>query len=532
MSRRYALGVLATVAAVVGGALVLPSAAHAAAVTVAYTKTQDWGTGFQAQVTITNSGTAALSSWKVEYDFPANESVGTYWDTLMTHSGQHYVFGNREYNGTIAAGASVSFGFTGAISSGSYADPTGCLLNGASCAGGGGGDTQKPTAPTGLHSTSVGSGSVALAWTAATDNVGVTGYDVDNGGTVAATASGTSATVSGLAPSTSYTFTVRARDAAGNVSDPSAAVTVTTSAGGGNPPPPAGSLKLAPYADMGEWPTPSLTQWAQTTGLRAFSMAFVTSAGCHASWFNAYDPRAAWEKSDIDALRAMGGDVTVSFGGASGIELAQACTDVTALTAEYQAVVSAYGLTHVDFDIEGSAVAEPASIARRSQAMARLQQANPGLEISLTLPVLPGGLTADGLNVVASARDAGVNVGMVNGMAMDYYQGTGTNMGAAATQVGQSLHDQIHGLFPGRSDAQVWASVGITPMLGKNDDGSTFTQANARTLVSWANSHHIGRLAYWEEGRDANACTGALYRCTNITQQPFEFTGIFRGFTG
>src|SRR6185312_13964696 len=75
--------------------------------------------------------------------------------------------------------------------------------------GGGGGDTQAPSAPASLSSPSHTATSVSLTWAASTDNVGVTGYRVFNGATLAATVTGTSATVSGLAASTSFTFTVR-----------------------------------------------------------------------------------------------------------------------------------------------------------------------------------------------------------------------------------------------------------------------------------------------------------------------------------
>jgi hypothetical protein len=310
--------------------------------------------------------------------------------------------------------------------------------------------------------------------------------------------------------------------------------TLATSAGAASQPAAApaalANLKVAPYVDMGSWPTPDLTQIAQKTGLRAYSLGFITGAGCKASWFNAYDPRQGWEKSDITSLRALGGDVTVSFGGASGIELAQGCGDVTSLQREYQAVVSAYGLKHIDLDIEGAAVADPASIARRSQALAKLEKANSGLKVSLTLPVLPSGLTADGLNVVRSARDAGVNLEVVNVMAMDYYQSG--DYGAFALQAAKNTEAQLKTLYPGKSTSALWAMVGVTPMLGQNDDGHVYNQAAARKLVADANSKHYGRLAFWELTRDRNACNGALYQCTNITQKPYEFTGIFRGFTG
>lgn len=93
------------------------------------------------------------------------------------------------------------------------------------------------------------------------------------------------------------------------------------------PPPSGNALEGAPYVDMGAFPIPALADIARTTGLRGFSLTFVTSVGCRASWFNAFDPRQGFARADIDAVRALGGDVTISFGGASGIELAQACTD-------------------------------------------------------------------------------------------------------------------------------------------------------------------------------------------------------------
>ena len=93
---------------------------------------------------------------------------------------------------------------------------------------GGGTDTQPPTAPANLSVSGKTSTTVSLSWGASTDNVGVTGYDVYQGGALVGNAATTSYTVSGLTPSTSYTFTVKAKDAAGNVSAASNAVTVTT----------------------------------------------------------------------------------------------------------------------------------------------------------------------------------------------------------------------------------------------------------------------------------------------------------------
>jgi len=90
-------------------------------------------------------------------------------------------------------------------------------------------DTQVPTAPTALISSNVTENSFSLSWTASTDNVGVISYDVYKDGTLLGNTASTSFNVSGLLPSTSYSMTVKAKDAANNVSGASAALSVTTS---------------------------------------------------------------------------------------------------------------------------------------------------------------------------------------------------------------------------------------------------------------------------------------------------------------
>ncbi|MFJ1707704.1 glycosyl hydrolase family 18 protein [Kitasatospora sp. NPDC088346] len=89
-------------------------------------------------------------------------------------------------------------------------------------------DPTPPTAPGALRSTGVTSSSVALAWNAATDDQRVAAYDLYQDGTPVQTVTGTTAAVTGLSPATSYTFAVRARDAADNASPASAPLTVTT----------------------------------------------------------------------------------------------------------------------------------------------------------------------------------------------------------------------------------------------------------------------------------------------------------------
>ncbi|MEV6342291.1 beta-1,3-glucanase family protein [Actinoplanes sp. NPDC051851] len=129
-----------TVVAALGTAwFALP--ASAASATASLRTVSDWGTGWQDEVVVTNDGTSAMSSWKVEFDLPSGTTIGSFWEGQMTADGSHRTFTNRSWNGTIPVGGTVTFGFIG-----SGAQPTGCKLNGQSCDGTPGGTTAT-TAP-------------------------------------------------------------------------------------------------------------------------------------------------------------------------------------------------------------------------------------------------------------------------------------------------------------------------------------------------------------------------------------------------
>ncbi len=99
----------------------------------------------------------------------------------------------------------------------------------------GGGDPTPPTAPGNLRTTGSTTSSISLAWNASTDNVGVTGYNVYRGGSLVTTVTGTTYTDGNLAAGTSYAYTVRAKDAANNLSDPSNTLNASTQGGNGTP---------------------------------------------------------------------------------------------------------------------------------------------------------------------------------------------------------------------------------------------------------------------------------------------------------
>ena len=126
------------ITAVVGGVLAAP-ASGATGVTAAFTKTSDWGTGYEAKYTISNSGGSALTSWTVEFTLPGGQAIASLWDGAYTASGQDITV-KSTWNGSVPVGGTASFGFTVRGSGGS---PTNCRINGGSCDGG-----QPPTTTT------------------------------------------------------------------------------------------------------------------------------------------------------------------------------------------------------------------------------------------------------------------------------------------------------------------------------------------------------------------------------------------------
>ena len=453
----------------------MPPPGNSVPATITFTNTNDWGSGFNGDVAIKNTGTGTIRGWKLQFTFAG--TISSIWNgTIASHTGTTYVIQGASWNVDIAGGQSTDFGFT-ASPGGASAVLSNFLLTGTVNSGTGGG--------------------------------GSTG----GGGTGTGTSSQPLATSTIAWPNHYY----------------------------------------APYVDATLWPLYDFVTTAKSSGLKFFTLAFITADTANqAAWggYTAYEVSNsdydAQMKTNIASLRALGGDVMVSFGGAAGQELAQTITSASALTAAYQSVVTAYGLTHIDFDIEGAAVADKASIDRRSQAIAAVQQAAAAtghpLNVSFTLPVLPTGLTADGLYVIQSALKYGVNIGGVNVMTMDYGDSAAPNpaghMGDYAIDAANSLFGQLKTAYNGTlSDAQIWAKVGITPMIGMNDlTDEVFTQADAQKILTFAQQHGIGRISIWSLNRDYQNSSGALNHVDNfsssLVQSPLEFSLLLNQLTG
>ncbi|WP_233621855.1 cellulase family glycosylhydrolase [Amycolatopsis sp. WAC 04182] len=146
-------------------------------------------------------------------------------------------------------------------------------------ASGGSNDTEAPTAPGSPTTSNVTCGSVTLIWQASADNVGVTGYRVLRNGQTVATTVNPPATVSGLAASTAYSFTVVAHDAAGNTSAPSVAVSATTPAcGSGTPVSINGKLHVCGVKLCNQYGKPIQLRGMSTHGIQWYSQCVKTAS--------------------------------------------------------------------------------------------------------------------------------------------------------------------------------------------------------------------------------------------------------------
>ncbi|HTX00437.1 MAG TPA: cellulose binding domain-containing protein [Acidimicrobiales bacterium] len=446
-----------------------------------FDETSSWSGGYVGQYTITNVGHVATTTWQLDFDLPAGASLVDYWNGQATSSGAEVRASPAGWNGSIAPGSSTTFGFqvtaTGAAGD---AAPNGCSIDASSCAGG----SAPPSTPSSTSTTSVPPATTPPATT-------------PPGGT---------------------------------------GTTTTTIAPGGGP------TTFAPYVDM-TLQNENLAAISEASGIKDFTLAFVVTDGtCSPSW-GTYIPVGGsgdYVGSAIEALRAVGGSVIISFGGEANTSLADSCTSVASLEAAYQKVVDTYQVYSLDFDIEGADVGDTASIDLRSQALALLQKDEAALghavTISYTLPVLPNGFPTDEINVIRAAVSAGVALSIINPMTMDYGDGPAPdpsgNMGTYAIDAAQAVEAQLAGIYPSYAASRLWSMIGITPMIGQNDiTDEVFTVANAEQVAAFASAQRVGRLAMWSTTRDQQCSQGVVDyddpSCSGILQSAWAFSHAF-----
>lgn len=308
----------------------------------------------------------------------------------------------------------------------------------------------------------------------------------------------------------------------GNVTDPSDAGSITP------PDSQARATEFAPYFFSWAWGNPSyafssLVDMKAKGGPSAVTLAFVLSGtGCNATT----DIQA--QRADLDAYVAAGGHIKASFGGATGTYLEYACASASALSAALAGFVDATGITDLDFDLEQHGQSSnPALNAMRAAALKQLQDTK-HVRVSFTLPAAPSGLLQESIDILQAAVDAGVAISIINGMTMDY--GDGTDLSTTPIRSIDGIAQQVRKLYPSLDLDHAYQRVGATAMIGNNDDDETFTLDDARVLIAHARTHKLGLVSFWAIHRDQSCPPGtSIDLCSRVNAKTFDFSAIFAG---
>jgi hypothetical protein len=303
---------------------------------------------------------------------------------------------------------------------------------------------------------------------------------------------------------------------------------------------------FAPYFEA--YTTDSPAALSAESGAKYLTLAFLQTASpgsCTVDWNGdtSTPVSSAVYGKDIAEIKASGGDVVPSFGGYSadtgGTEIADSCTSVPAIAKAYENVITTYGVTRLDMDVESSSLTNTAGIDRRNQAIALVEhwaaKTHRVVQFVYTIPTFATGLTPEGLAVLQSAVANHATIDIVNIMTFDYYYGTQQEMGQDTITAADALYSTLQGLYPDKSPRSLWDMVGITEMVGIDDFGpdETFTLADATTVEHWAASTGIGELSFWALQRDNGGCVGTkgAGTCSGVAQSTWQFSHIFEPIT-
>lgn len=293
----------------------------------------------------------------------------------------------------------------------------------------------------------------------------------------------------------------------------------------------------APYDMPLDNNPPDLTQVLAATGEKAYVLAFVLAENgstCAPAWDGGSSVVSSGDSvaSQINALRAVGGDVAVSFGGYNGTKLGQVCGSASATAAAEQTVINAYGLHAIDLDLEEPEYESSSAIANELGAAQILQANNPGIYISVTIPGTTSGTGWFGEQLLDEAKTLGFTPNSYTIMPFDGgFSGASTQITAL-----EDFNSILTSTF-GWSSATAYAHEGVSSMNGRTDSAEYFYQSDFQSVLTWAESVGLGRYAFWSVNRDRECSppdnNGTLSgTCSSVTQNSWDFTKYDAEFAG
>ena len=213
------------------------------------------------------------------------------------------------------------------------------------------------------------------------------------------------------------------------------------------------------------------------------------------------------EKS-IQNLRDSGGEIVVSFGGQAGVSPWTCTQNIDALEKMYLDVIDTYSLARIDLDIETTNQDASHAIAN-AKAIKRVQDKT-GLEVSLTIPIMPSGWQEKQLAIIEAYLDAGVELVCINSMTMCYGAGLleGEDYAWASIRALKNANRQLDEILQSHgktlSEKDLYKKMGATVAIGYEGDAfPIFTTDNMQVVATFAKEVGLGLLSFWSINRDA-----------------------------
>jgi hypothetical protein len=334
--------------------------------------------------------------------------------------------------------------------------------------------------------------------------------------------------------------------ATGSAAASAAAAPAAAVQGAQSRPQPLPAHIFAPYFEAYTTDNPALL--SAESGDKYLTLAFIQTpspGSCTIDWNGDTATPIAYSTygKEIAEIRARGGDVIPSFGGAAadygGEEIADSCTDVAKIAADYEQVITTYNVTRLDFDVEGDSQSNNPGIDRRNEAIALVEQwaarRHRTVQFVYTLGTNMTGLDVpQGEYVLQSAVAHHARIDIVNIMTFDYYDGLPHEMGQDTVTAATAVINQLKTIFPHKSTEQLWHMLGITEMVGIDDYGppEVFTTADGTYVENWAAKTGIAELSFWALERDNGGCVGTAGSddCSGVAQTTWEFSHEFQPF--
>lgn len=309
---------------------------------------------------------------------------------------------------------------------------------------------------------------------------------------------------------------------------------------------------LSPFANMTLWTDTSspysnngvinLKKVSEDTGVKVFHLGFInpdqnkylnSDGSIRWCWGGYYsmsengNDHYQYEgiKKSIADFRNAGGEIVISFGGQTGVSPWTCTQNVDKLAQMYKEVIDLYSLARIDLDIETSNQDASHAVAN-AKAIKRVQDET-GVEVSLTIPIMPYGWEDKQLKLIEAYLDAGVELVCINSMTMCYGGGTLPNEDYAWASVRalKNAKDQLAVMLRERgvnkTEKELYQMMGATVAIGFEADAyPTFTTDNMKVVAQFAKEVNLGLLSFWSINRDAR-----LYANKGVTGT-YEFLKV------